>query len=302
MATSKPLAINSVPGVGRVLDYLCDRPKRPSHKDYTIETDSSIAPHAFVERLARGLREFNAEAAPSNQVRIPARWLIVRFPDETWLNKGAATRVKDVLVKGLCEDSFWAWHLNIRTGAADLNLVIPSVVGDNPPVLKRWLARSLWCEAKDLVDEVCRSLNVGRKFNGQPPICVIPDYQRERREQRGGSIEALLGRVSREKKIPLSIATLPQLLVFAGWNPTFWEIEDQYLLLRRGKKRLRLKLDALLVAAGKHWKELGIAAPAAGVDQSLHLRPAIGTKDPKISIGPNSPGSQWEDPGPSPQR
>jgi hypothetical protein len=65
----------------------------------------------------------------------------------------------------------------------------------------------------------------------------------------GPSLERRVAGAAKELASPISVVTLPRLMKHAGYDSADWDIHEEWLRLRKGKRRIKLALDKLLCDA-----------------------------------------------------
>lgn len=247
MPATKALSLSSAASVSNVLRYIYDE-NCESHKEYRIERDDGGPHDDFVAGIEEAVTRLNQEARPSNQIMTRAHWLIVRFPDGSDLNALERGIVHRSLVDGLGAGSpRWAWHSNRLNLGSDLNVVLPAVKPGLLPSLRRWISRSIWATAKTAMDRAVIALNGERRAAGRPPIPEMDRIQRAAvRLEDGRTLVEAMATEARDMKVRVSAATLLTLLLAVGLKSTDWSVEEDTIIFRRGRKRVRLRLDDLV--------------------------------------------------------
>lgn len=212
------------------LDYLYDE-KAPSHRTYLIERDREGAPSAYADLIGQNLALTNLSQEPRHQIETPAQWIIVAFDQGANLSSCERQGFTERLRHSLQHAERWAWHVHRINGAADLNLILPTVVADPYPRLLRFAGNSLWARTKADVDTGIRSINATRRAQGIEELPPQPGDVALRLTQD-------LAVAAREAKSPISLSTLRALLDTAGYSD--WLVDDDELIHRRKRQRIRL--------------------------------------------------------------
>jgi len=294
MPAVKTKTLRSAGAVAGIADYLLDAGHR-NHREYQIHAPATAETGAaMAARITRSLEVLNAERSVSNQVDVHGWLAIVRFPDGSDLSAQERDHFEEAMLTGfdLPKQAPRAWHVNRLTKSADFNVIIGSVLDATVPLLRRWAHSSLRARLIHLSDAVTNKFNEIRASLGRALIVTIASVQRRKAtEHRGNSLEMLLALSSIETQTPISRTSLPALLQRAGYQPTDWDCDEEYLRIRLGrilKRRTKFALDALVTETKRVAADLLETAREAGRRMNAALEPADKNKTPGKQAPPVS--------------
>ena len=249
MPNHKTKTLHTVKDVERVCNYIADvRITYESHQEYLVTASHSRGAAAFAGTIGAAVESVNRTAKQGASTTTLAHWLIARFPDQTWLTVREQQVYGERMIAGLSPDlNRWAWHVNRLTGAADFNLVIPRVILEPIPRLRRWLGQSLRTTAMRLGDLTLEELNDARKNEGKLPIGGIHSAQ----NGESAKLVSAVADAAVQAGCNLSLSTLPALLQRAGFTEREWRVRDHLLVFRgHGSDRFHTtEIDRLIVEA-----------------------------------------------------
>lgn len=269
MPVTKTLPLHSSGAVARVVKYLSNE-KAPSHQEYCIAARVGCDhPELVAASIERGVQLLNAERNGSHRISVRAWWVIVRFADQSHLNEQEMEAIEKAVLSGIPvrEVVPVAWHINGLTGGCDLNVVVP-IVADGPVAqLRRFVGSSLRQRVIQLVDAVTDALNTLRAKAGEALIRTVAHVRAEKaKTSTQPSLEMQLALTATKNSAEITVENLPSLLRSSGYDDEDFFIDDDVLKIRRGKKRLKLQLDNLIMAARSL---LGVLQVSLGIEPNV---------------------------------
>lgn len=217
-----------------LLKYLPDANhlKHRNHKITGFRTLTGLAIDEFSHRLRATTDAYNATVEPRFRIRTVATTFFVSFAPGTWLSGPEKVAIAQEIGEAIAWDRFGVecWHENIITGAADYNLVVPTVAIDGVPVLRRVRSENLMGAARRAADRAVAILNAARAASGRPPIKTPADSRLK--DPRLFMVERKLAEdASKRGHIKVGAKHLPSLLHASGMAEA-WRSMDLRMRLR----------------------------------------------------------------------
>lgn len=222
------------------IQYLGDG-AHPAHRFYYIlnyRTLDDAALETFAARISNLTDSYNRTVEPRHQIRTLGTAYYISFPKGSWLRPSERRKFSSMIREFACWDRLGveAWHVNDLTGAADYNLVLPTIALDGVPVPRRTRTENIMAALRRKCDQILAEINELRAQGGIPQIGNVEERQLTNPAR--FPIERELAAVAKARgQVKVAIQHLPALLEAIGMS---WEIDLQLricLPLRRKPKQ-----------------------------------------------------------------
>lgn len=240
MPVIKPaLTLRDRQDVIQALHYFGDT-AHPNHLGYTIgdvEVPEGETSESFVANISHALETYNFTARSGYDIRHHATWWIIGFAPGSHLTKTELSWYEATSCTVLAPDGISAkvWHLQTKSGAADLNVMPPSIIRD--PVLhpRRSRDENTYLRLRNAIDKVTAELNAQRHAKGLNTIPHVP-------QRRTSELVARTAFAANQFNLQPTPQNLPRLFGALGILENEWWVDAHNRLFfkqRRRKKKLK---------------------------------------------------------------
>lgn len=204
-----------------IFEYLTDA-GHDHHEDYELtplKFRGVSFVDQFIESCGAGFKK-NANKGIGRPPKNGAYWIIVRMPDDTFLDADEMQAYEKAVidVAGMGGDLIAAhiWHSNLYSGSSDLNVLIPTFDSNGNPIRDREadpIKALRWA-----VDQLTDEINIKRKKRKKQKIRTMKEVKKERAMDRGEpDIYEMLARLP---KPPRKGSDLEPALISVGYEIT----------------------------------------------------------------------------------